>query len=44
MTVTYQAAAPEGLDVLTHWQPHVLVSDIEMPGEDAALIPRHPSA
>jgi PAS domain S-box-containing protein len=25
---------PEALDVLRSWKPHVLVSDIEMPGED----------
>src|SRR5262249_58164596 len=27
-------AASEALDVLPQWRPHVLVSDIEMPGED----------
>jgi CheY-like chemotaxis protein len=26
--------AAEGLDVLREWRPHVVVSDIEMPGED----------
>jgi signal transduction histidine kinase/ActR/RegA family two-component response regulator len=32
-------SAREALDVLTEWRPHVLVSDIEMPGEDGyALI------
>jgi CheY-like chemotaxis protein len=28
------ASAPEALDTLRRWRPHVLVSDIEMPGED----------
>jgi CheY-like chemotaxis protein len=28
------ASAPEGLKVLQEWRPHVLISDIEMPGED----------
>jgi len=27
-------SAPEALAVLQQWRPHVLVSDIEMPGED----------
>jgi CheY-like chemotaxis protein len=27
-------AAPEALDALRQWRPDVLVSDIEMPGED----------
>jgi CheY-like chemotaxis protein len=27
-------AAPEALDLLRRWRPDVLVSDIEMPGED----------
>ena len=27
-------AAADGLEVLREWRPHVLVSDIEMPGED----------
>jgi signal transduction histidine kinase/ActR/RegA family two-component response regulator len=27
-------SASEGLQALTRWRPHVLVSDIEMPGED----------
>jgi CheY-like chemotaxis protein len=27
-------SSPEALDVLRSWKPHVLVSDIEMPGED----------
>ena len=31
----------EALDLLTHWQPHVLVSDVGMPGEDGySLIAR----
>jgi CheY-like chemotaxis protein len=27
-------SAPEALEILTEWRPDVLVSDIEMPGED----------
>jgi signal transduction histidine kinase len=27
-------SAPQALEILTAWRPHVLVSDIEMPGED----------
>ena len=35
------STAREGLDLLTQWQPHVLVSDIGMPGEDGySLIAR----
>jgi hypothetical protein len=28
------ASASEGLEVVQGWRPHVLISDIEMPGED----------
>jgi CheY-like chemotaxis protein len=28
------ASSAEALETLTHWQPDVLISDIEMPGED----------
>ena len=35
------ASVPEALDLLTHWRPHVLVSDVGMPGEDGySLIAR----
>ena len=34
-------SASEGLDVLTRWRPHVLVSDIEMPGEDGYALIRN---
>jgi CheY-like chemotaxis protein len=38
-TVRTSLSAPEALDVLRQWRPDVLVSDIEMPGEDGyALI------
>jgi signal transduction histidine kinase/ActR/RegA family two-component response regulator len=32
--VRVSRSAPEGLETLHEWRPHVLVSDIEMPGED----------
>jgi PAS domain S-box-containing protein len=28
------ASASEGLEIVQEWRPHVLISDIEMPGED----------
>lgn len=31
-------SAAEALDVLQHWKPHVLVSDIGMPGEDGCAL------
>src|SRR6185295_15870755 len=35
------ASVREALDLLTRWQPHVLVSDVGMPGEDGySLIAR----
>jgi PAS domain S-box-containing protein len=30
--------APEGLNVLQDWRPHVLICDIEMPGEDGYML------
>ena len=39
--VRISTSATDGLDALTQWRPHVLVSDIEMPGEDGySLIKR----
>jgi PAS domain S-box-containing protein len=34
------ASAPEGLKVLQEWRPDVLISDIEMPGEDGYTLIR----
>src|SRR5262249_8276129 len=33
-------AASEGLDTVQEWRPHVLICDIEMPGEDGYMFIR----